>query len=158
MTPIEPTPAVRVIGPALAGILIARVGEAGCFGINAASFSIVIVTLIFLRLPFPATLARRGHVGDDVGDQLGLGGQGFDPRFQQAAAELVQHQGAADQDQQPEHVERQDQTAKPRSREPPPRKDGPAVFSFRGNGIRRHTRSRSRRTRGLPGGTSCASA
>ncbi|MFZ1552697.1 MAG: MFS transporter, partial [Anaerolineae bacterium] len=51
---------------ALAGILIARVGEAGCFGINAASFSIVIVTLIFLRLPFPATLDRRGSLGGSV--------------------------------------------------------------------------------------------
>lgn len=58
--------AARVIGPALAGILIARVGEAGCFGINAASFSIVIVTLIFLRLPFPATLDRRGSLGGSV--------------------------------------------------------------------------------------------
>lgn len=58
--------AARVIGPALAGILIARVGEAGCFGINAVSFTLVIFTLLRLRLPFPAALSRRGSLHGSV--------------------------------------------------------------------------------------------
>jgi len=58
--------AARVIGPALAGILIAQVGEAGCFGVNAASFSVVILTLLRLRLPFPAALSRRGSLRGSV--------------------------------------------------------------------------------------------
>ena len=55
--------AARVIGPALAGILIARVGEAGCFGINAASFTLIIFTLLRLRLSFPADPAGRNRRG-----------------------------------------------------------------------------------------------
>jgi predicted MFS family arabinose efflux permease len=54
--------AARVIGPALAGMLIAQVGEAACFATNAVSFSVVIVTLLFLRMPFPARLDRRGSL------------------------------------------------------------------------------------------------
>ena len=58
--------AARVIGPALAGILIVQVGEAGCFAVNSVSFSAVILTLLFLRLPFPAILERRGSLGGSM--------------------------------------------------------------------------------------------
>ncbi len=58
--------AARVIGPALAGILIAQVGEAGCFAVNSVSFGAVILTLLFLRLPFPAILERRGSLGGSM--------------------------------------------------------------------------------------------
>jgi MFS family permease len=39
----------RVIGPALGGILVAKVGMAPCFYINAASFLAVIAAVVFMR-------------------------------------------------------------------------------------------------------------
>jgi len=41
----------RVIGPALAGVLIATIGEAGCFFLNGLSFLAVIVAYLVMRLP-----------------------------------------------------------------------------------------------------------
>jgi MFS family permease len=41
----------RVVGPALAGVLIATVGEALCFGLNALSFGAVLVALAMMRWP-----------------------------------------------------------------------------------------------------------
>ena len=85
-------------------------------------------------------------------------------RLDQAAAQLVQHQGAGDQDRQAEQVQRDDQPAEPRPGQPAePRRRGrstadAAPLRFRGSGSRRHTGFRSRRTRGRPRGTSCACA
>ncbi len=52
--------AARVIGPALAGVLLAAVGEAWCFGLNAASFVIVITMIARLRWPPEHPHAHRG--------------------------------------------------------------------------------------------------
>jgi MFS family permease len=41
----------RVVGPAIAGILIAAVGEAICFGLNALSFAAVLYALAKMRWP-----------------------------------------------------------------------------------------------------------
>ena len=41
----------RVIGPSLAGALIAIVGEGICFALNAASFGAVLTSLILMRIP-----------------------------------------------------------------------------------------------------------
>lgn len=41
----------RIVGPALAGVIIARFGLAVCFLINAASFLAVLVQLLRIRLP-----------------------------------------------------------------------------------------------------------
>ncbi|MBI4365080.1 MAG: MFS transporter [Candidatus Latescibacteria bacterium] len=41
----------RVLGPALAGVLLATVGEAGCFWLNAASYVAVLVSLWRILLP-----------------------------------------------------------------------------------------------------------
>jgi MFS family permease len=41
----------RVVGPSIAGALIATVGLAACFYVNAASYLAVIVGLILIRLP-----------------------------------------------------------------------------------------------------------
>jgi MFS family permease len=41
----------RVIGPSIAGALIAVVGEGVCFGFNALSFAAVLTSLILMRLP-----------------------------------------------------------------------------------------------------------
>lgn len=43
--------ATRIIGPAVAGILIANVGLAVCFGLNALSYFAVLVGLLAMRLP-----------------------------------------------------------------------------------------------------------
>ncbi len=47
----------RVIGPAIAGLLVARVGEGWCFLINGASYIAVIAGLLAMRV---APAARRG--------------------------------------------------------------------------------------------------
>ena len=41
----------RVIGPAFAGVLVATIGEGGCFGINAVSYVAVLYSLSLMRLP-----------------------------------------------------------------------------------------------------------
>ena len=41
----------RVVGPALAGVLVASMGEGVCFSLNAISFAAVIGALIAMRLP-----------------------------------------------------------------------------------------------------------
>src|ERR1700691_2085709 len=43
----------RVIGPALAGIVLVVGSDAWTFAVNAASFGAVVVALIFVRLPAP---------------------------------------------------------------------------------------------------------
>ncbi|WP_428558629.1 MAG: MFS transporter [Solidesulfovibrio sp. DCME] len=47
----------RVLGPALAGLLVAAVGEGVCFLLNAISYLAVIASLLCMRLP-PATGCR----------------------------------------------------------------------------------------------------
>jgi MFS family permease len=41
----------KLIGPALAGLVIETLGEVACFGLNAVSFIAVISTLLMLKLP-----------------------------------------------------------------------------------------------------------
>ena len=41
----------RMVGPFLAGIVIARLGEGLCFALNAASYLAVLVTLLLIRVP-----------------------------------------------------------------------------------------------------------
>ena len=41
--------AARILGPAVAGILVATVGEAGCFWLNALSFGAVIASLLMMK-------------------------------------------------------------------------------------------------------------
>jgi MFS family permease len=41
----------RLIGPAIAGITLQKLGDGACFLLNAASFLAVIVSLLFMRLP-----------------------------------------------------------------------------------------------------------
>ncbi len=42
--------AARIVGPTLAGLLIAAVGEGICFALNAVSFGAVLVSLLLMRL------------------------------------------------------------------------------------------------------------
>ena len=47
----------RIIGPALAGILIANIGMSGCFFLNGVSFLAVIVALVMIR----STVENKGR-------------------------------------------------------------------------------------------------
>lgn len=48
----------RIVGPSLAGLLLAWIGEAGCFLLNGVSFLPVILALLAIRLP-PRTAPRE---------------------------------------------------------------------------------------------------
>jgi MFS family permease len=48
----------RIVGPSLAGLLVAWIGEAGCFLLNGLSFLPVIAALLAIRLP-PRPAARQ---------------------------------------------------------------------------------------------------
>src|SRR5262249_19484675 len=50
----------RVIGPAVAGILVASIGEGWCFFANAISYIAVIAGLLMMRIEHPAKLAQEG--------------------------------------------------------------------------------------------------
>jgi MFS family permease len=63
--------AARILGPAVAGILVASVGEAGCFAFNALSFVAVLVSLLLMRpTPPAATTEPRASVADTLRDGL----------------------------------------------------------------------------------------
>src|SRR5882724_3927027 len=50
----------RIIGPAIAGILVARIGEGWCFLANGLSYIAVISGLSMMRVTKPARLAAHG--------------------------------------------------------------------------------------------------
>jgi MFS family permease len=52
----------RMVGPALAGILLVYVSEAWCFAINALSYAAIIGALIAMRLPRPSAPAPAAGV------------------------------------------------------------------------------------------------
>src|SRR5947207_4062475 len=55
----------RVIGPSIAGALIAVVGEGPCFALNALSFAAVLTSLFLMRLP-SRPRRRAGHPLRDI--------------------------------------------------------------------------------------------
>ncbi|HEY2791755.1 MAG TPA: MFS transporter, partial [Micromonosporaceae bacterium] len=57
----------RVVGPALAAVLIATIGTTPCFGVNAISYLAVIGALAAIR---PLTTARRAATGTGVLDGI----------------------------------------------------------------------------------------
>src|SRR6202165_2653292 len=50
----------RIIGPSIAGILVARIGEGWCFLANGLSYIAVIIGLLMMRVTKPARLASHG--------------------------------------------------------------------------------------------------
>lgn len=64
--------ATRVIGPAVGGVVIAAMGMANCFYLNAASFLAVLLALALLKLPFsqPAPWTPLWHAWKELGDYL----------------------------------------------------------------------------------------
>lgn len=67
----------RVIGPAIAGVLVATIGEGGCFGINAVSYLAVLYCLTLMRLEpraaHAADPARRATLREGVDYALSVG-------------------------------------------------------------------------------------
>ena len=50
----------RIVGPAIAGILVARIGEGWCFFANSVSYIAVIIGLLLMRVPRPSRRAAAG--------------------------------------------------------------------------------------------------
>jgi MFS family permease len=62
--------AARLIGPAIAAVLVAAWGEAVCFTIDAASYLAVIASLLAIRVPRRPVPVRTSHVFAELGDGL----------------------------------------------------------------------------------------
>ncbi|HET9937575.1 MAG TPA: MFS transporter [Gaiella sp.] len=61
----------RIVGPALGGLVVATVGSGVAFGLNAASYAVVICALLAIRLgPRPPHTAPRHGVLAGVGEAL----------------------------------------------------------------------------------------
>jgi MFS family permease len=60
----------RIVGPAVAGMLVAWIGEAGCFFINGVTFLAVIVALYAIRLPAKARPGGQLQVAGSLVDGL----------------------------------------------------------------------------------------
>ncbi|MHB8399051.1 MAG: MFS transporter, partial [Candidatus Limnocylindrales bacterium] len=61
----------RIVGPAIAGVLIGIAGEAASFWLNAASFAAVIVALLAIRMPTQATFERaRAGLWSNLGEGI----------------------------------------------------------------------------------------
>lgn len=58
--------ASRIIGPTIAGVLIAAVGEAWCFLLDAISYLAVIASLLAMRFARPAPPAKETHLLDEL--------------------------------------------------------------------------------------------
>ena len=56
----------RVIGPAVAGILVAKIGEGWCFAANSASYIAVIVGLLLMRVQSHPRLSKSSPVEDII--------------------------------------------------------------------------------------------
>ncbi|MDD5226542.1 MAG: MFS transporter [Candidatus Omnitrophica bacterium] len=63
--------AARLIGPSIAGILIASVGEGVCFLLNAVSFIPVILSLAAMRVVTPKLTAPSRHILVELKEGLG---------------------------------------------------------------------------------------
>lgn len=59
----------RLVGPALAGVILALLGPAACFAINAVSYSAVIAGLLMMRLK-PIVRAAAGSAGSRLHEGL----------------------------------------------------------------------------------------
>jgi len=63
--------ASRIVGPAIGGMIIAAVGEAWCFVIDAVSYIAVILSLLAMRLPARPVVTERSRLVDEL--QSGVG-------------------------------------------------------------------------------------
>lgn len=57
----------RIIGPALAGVLISQVGIATCFFVTAAGYTVMVLAIMAIRIPRIPPPPGRAHVVCDLG-------------------------------------------------------------------------------------------
>ncbi len=62
--------ASRLVGPAVAGVLVATVGEGICFALNAVSFAAVIAALWMMRVPPTARRGEHGRILHELAEGL----------------------------------------------------------------------------------------
>ena len=60
----------RIVGPALAGLMMAKLGTAACFGINAVSYLPVIIGILMIRVHETARPARSANMLPEIADGL----------------------------------------------------------------------------------------
>jgi MFS family permease len=60
----------RLVGPSIAGLLLAEVSEGVCFLVNAASYLGVVVAVATMRVAHPPTPRRAASMGGDIGAGL----------------------------------------------------------------------------------------
>ena len=70
--------AARLIGPSIAGLLVAAVGEGICFIINALSYLAVIIALLAMRLKAGELARARRHILHELREGIGYA-FGFSP-------------------------------------------------------------------------------
>jgi MFS family permease len=56
----------RLVGPAIAGVLISNIGEGPCFALNAGSYIPVIFAIQLMNLPHQAPVAKHRKVVEDL--------------------------------------------------------------------------------------------
>jgi MFS family permease len=56
----------RIIGPAVAGILVAKIGEGWCFFANAVSYIAVIIGLLMMNVHCPRRVTKPGSQWEDI--------------------------------------------------------------------------------------------
>jgi MFS family permease len=56
----------RVVGPAVAGILVARIGEGWCFAANSISYIAVIVGLLLMHVQSPPRVSKHSPIEDII--------------------------------------------------------------------------------------------
>jgi MFS family permease len=56
----------RVVGPAVAGILVAKIGEGWCFAANSISYIAVIIGLLLMHVQSPPRVSNRSPIEDIV--------------------------------------------------------------------------------------------
>jgi MFS family permease len=61
----------RILGPSVAGVLLAAVGEGWCFGLNALSFLAVIVCLLRMGVPARPAPEKRGSIMEHLREGFG---------------------------------------------------------------------------------------
>ncbi len=60
--------AARLVGPALAGVIIAAVGEGSCFLLDGISYVAVIVSLVLMRIGVPVTRKQGGEIWHELNE------------------------------------------------------------------------------------------
>ena len=58
----------RLIGPAVAGLILEKFGDVVCFGLNALSFIAVIASLLMMKLPATRPRATEKNIMQDIKD------------------------------------------------------------------------------------------